>query len=337
MVRKSRSRKKQKKRNKLGKKPKAVNSLDSQIKSLFDKKEYSKIILLLEPLSKKTNLSEPQLSYLAFSLIEDQGKESSDKAFDFISKIKNPSIRDRKVKGWCFIYQEKWDDAVSLLEKLYEEDKTTSTLYAFCIALFKSRNIPELFGKKYSWSEIDEELKDEETVSKLKELLIKSLKNKTVYLGFYKWLEEIWYYENDEKVYEDKRNLKILNNALKIFSDDEDLRLILVKRYEQIEDLENIIKTLDWVLTAPNPSGEIFVDSIDVFLRMKKPEKALEFYEKANTLELFAGEEKEVLKVEILYKNEQIEEANSIVEKVYSHSKTSKANKFGLLVAKSSL
>lgn len=331
MSRKSRFRKKQKNKGSFVKKTDTTNNFDSQIEQLIENKEYSKIISLLIPLLEENTITEKQLSHLAFAFIEEEGKEGTEKALNCIEKIKNLTFKDRRVKGWCFIYQENWDEAIAILEKLYQEDKTSQSLYALCVALLKSRNISELFGKQYYWSEVREELKDDKTISKVKNLLLEGLKNKTVYLAYFRWLEEIWFYENNEQVYEDRRNIKILKDALTIFPDEESLRLDLVNRYAQINDLENITDTLDWALNNPTASGKIFVDSIQLFLRENKPEKALEFFEKANELELFAGEEKEVLRVEILYKSGKVKEANLYVDEIYSNSEASQILRFGLM------
>lgn len=334
MSKKARSRKGRKNKSFSRPNPAASAGLNAQIKNLLNKNEYSKAIELLELQSKKTSLTDSQSSDLAFALIEGQGKKAAEQALNCIAKIKQPSFRDLRVKGWCYIYQERWDDAVPLLDELYKKDDDSATLYALCRALLKSRDVCELFGKRYEWSrETDEELRDDETVVKLRILCAEGIRKDTVYTGFFRWLEEVWFYENGERVYEDRRNIKLLERALDMFPADANFRLDLAARFEQINDLAGAENVLSWALTAPNPTGEIFIGAVERFVKLGMPGKALEYFNRADELNLFDGAGKDVLKLKLLFKGDWAEEANSLVEKSNASDAAPEA-KFGLLIQK---
>lgn len=334
MSKKSRSRKGRK--NKKFSRPNPVLSagLNSQVKNLLGKNEFSKAVELLEQQSKKANLTDSQSSDLAFALIEMQGRKAAEQALDCVAKIKQPSFRDFRVKGWCYIYQEKWNDAVPLFDELYKKDDDSATLYALCRALLKSRDVCELFGKRYEWSEeTEEELKDDETVVRLKTLCVEGIEKETVYTGFFRWLEEVWFYENGEKVYEDRRNIKLLERALDIFPADANFRMDLAARFEQINDLAGAEYVLSWALMTPNAAGEIFIGAAERFVKLGMPEKALEYFNRADELSLFDGAGKDVFKLSLLLKADLTEEANLLVEKGNA-SDTPSEVKFGLLIQK---
>jgi len=304
---------------------------NEQIKEGLDKGDFETVISLLREEESKYPLTDAQLTDLAHALLFGDKEHYPDSALEAIRRIKIHSARSRRIEIRCYIGKGEWDKAVELAESLLAENDTPLTRYVLCLALLKDRDVEDL--KVYSLDHLTDEKKERlSTSARLKEVLESTINQDGCYPEFFCWIELIWRQEGeaDSEKKDLRRGIELLQRALEIYPNDEQIRYQLAQRLVEAGDAKAALELLQWSLTAPGASGVPFLEGCDIAARAGDPNTALRFLEAAETAEVVSGSGKDLRKAELLKMTDKPDEARLLYETVSSNTEDPNARRAAL-------